>query len=104
MRFPDDFEVSGNSKNEQKCGSVCSKSLFGVRNITSDFGAFWAGFWEGLGSILGGFWSHVGAQKRSKTHVESKLIFKMRFEAEKCRFQAEKADFFRVGGMGRGPV
>ena len=104
MRFPDDFEAFGNSKNEQKCGRVCSDSIFGFRNITSDFDSFSAGFWSGLGSVLGGFWSHVGAQKLSERGVQSKLICKMRFEAEKCRLEAEKADFLRVGGMRLGPV
>ena len=42
-------------KNGQKSGSVCSDSLCRVRNIRSISDAFWARFWEGLGSILGGF-------------------------------------------------
>ena len=54
-RFWDDFRGAWISKNEQKCGSVCSDSLFRVRNIRSISDASWARFWEGLGSILGGF-------------------------------------------------
>ncbi len=54
-RFRDDFFSARKAKNEQKCGSVCSKSLFSVRNIRSISDAFSVGFWEGLGSILGGF-------------------------------------------------
>ena len=61
-RIHADFDVFGMSKNEKKCGSVCSDSFFGVRNLTSNLAAFWAGFWEGLGSVLAGFWLHVGVK------------------------------------------
>ena len=54
-RFRDDFCSARKAKNEQKCGSVCSKSLFSVLNIRSISDAFWAPFWEVLGSILRGF-------------------------------------------------
>ena len=60
IRFRDDFCSVRQAKNEQKCGSVCSDSIFCVRNIRSIFATFLAGFSDGLGSILGGFWSHVG--------------------------------------------
>ena len=54
-RFWDHFRGAWRGKNEQKCGTVCSDSLFSVRNIRSISDAFSIGFWEGLGSILGGF-------------------------------------------------
>ena len=50
-----DFLGAWRGKNEQKCGSVCSDSLFSLRNIRSILDTFSTGFWEGLGSILGGF-------------------------------------------------
>ena len=65
-RIQADLGVFGMSKNEEKCGSVCSDSLFGVRNLTSNLGVFWAGFWKGLGSVLAGFWPHIGAKSRPK--------------------------------------
>ena len=54
-RFRDDFGSARQAKNEQKCGSVCSKSLFSVLNIRSISDAFSVPFWEGLDSILGDF-------------------------------------------------
>ena len=65
-RIHADLGVFGMSKNEEKCGSVCSDSLFSVCNLTSNLGAFWNGFWEGLGSVLAGFWPHVGVKNRPK--------------------------------------
>ena len=52
-RIRDNFCSARKAKNEQKCGSVCSKSLFSVLNIRSISDAFWARFWEGLGSQVG---------------------------------------------------
>ena len=53
-------------------------------------------FWNILGWILGRFGLRFGRvlvacwrPKRSKTHVESKLMLKMRFAAEKSRFEAD---------------
>ena len=66
VRFRDDFGGPWICKNEQKCGSVCSKSLFDVRNIRSISGAFWARFWEGLGSILGGCGASRAKNRRSR--------------------------------------
>ena len=68
-RIHADFGVFGMSKNEEKCGRVCSDSIFSVRNIQSNFDAFWVGFGQGLGCILGGFWSHVGTFLGARTHV-----------------------------------
>ena len=78
-RFRDDFCSARKAKNEQKCGSVCSKSLFSVLNIRSISDAFWARFWEGLGSILGGFsvprpnkWRSRAVWKRWPKSVQQK--------------------------------
>ena len=92
------------SKNEEKCGSVCSDSLFGVRNLTSNLGAFWTGFWEGLGSVLAGFWLHVGVESCLKGVLKasafSKCVSKPK-NAEKSRFlEARRSD--AEAGVGRG--
>ena len=54
------------------------------------------GFWSIFGWILGRFGLRFGRvlvacwrPKRFKTHVESKLMLKMRFAAEKIRFEAD---------------
>ena len=60
------FSRRAEKQNEQKCGRVCSDSLFSVRNIRSISDAFSAGFWEGLGSILGGFSVPRAKKWRSK--------------------------------------
>ena len=73
-RFEADLDVFGMSKNEEKCGSVCSDSFFGVRNLTSNLGAFWTGFWEGLGSVLAGFWQHVGVKSCLKGVLKATSI------------------------------
>ena len=73
VRFRDDFGGPWICKNEQKCGSVCSKSFFGVRNIRSISGAFWARFWEGLGSILGGFFGTKSETVAFQSGSKSKL-------------------------------
>ena len=65
-RFWDDFCSARKAKNEPKCGSVCSDSLFRVRNIRSISDASWARFWEGLGSILGGFSVPRAKKRRSR--------------------------------------
>ena len=62
----DDFRDAWTGKNEQKCGSVCSKSLFSVLNIRSISDAFWDPFWEGLGSILRGFSAPSAKKCRSR--------------------------------------
>ena len=87
-RFWDDFRGFWNGKNEKKCGRVCSDSIFGVRNRTSIFGAFWARFWEGLGSILGGFWAprpknrHSGAVRKRGRKTRRKKSKNIQFSAE----------------------
>ena len=78
-RFWDDFRGARRGKNEQKCGRVCSDSLFSVRNIRSISDAFSAGFWEGLGSILGGF----SAAKSEKVALQSDLKRKPKNKAIK---------------------
>ena len=67
-RFRDDFCSARKAKNEQKCGSVCSKSLFSVLNIRSISDAFWVPFWEGLGSILRGFSAPRAKKCRSRAN------------------------------------
>ena len=88
-RIHADLGVFGMSKNEEKCGSVCSDSLFGVRNLTSNLAAFWNGFWEDLGSVLAGFWPHVGVKSCPKgvfkASAFSRCVSKPK-NAEKSRF------------------
>ena len=47
--------VFGMSKNEEKCGRVCSDSIFSVRNIIWISDGFPTKFWKVLGAILEGF-------------------------------------------------
>ena len=84
-RFQADLGVFGMSKNEEKCGSVCSDSLFGVRNLTSILGAFWAGFCEGLGSVLARFWLHVGVKSCLKGMFKANAFFRCVLKAKKAR-------------------
>ena len=100
VRFPDDFGPFGNSKNEEKCGRVCSDSILSVRKITSISGGFWVGFGEGLGSILGGFWSHVGSKSRPKRMLKASS-FRRRVSKPK---KAEKSRLGTHGGVRRRPA
>ena len=78
-RFRDDFCSARKAKNEQKCGSVCSKSLFCVLNIRAISDTF-------LSSILGGFGLHFGRffdAKSEKVVLESESKSKPKKKAIK---------------------
>ena len=98
-RFWDHFHGTWRSKNEQKCGRVCSDSLFSVRNLTSNLEAFWTAFWEGLGAVLAGLWLLVGVKScltgMLKASAFSRCVLKPKnaetsryFEGRRCGVQA----------------
>ena len=62
-RFWDDFQGSGNVKNEQKRGRVALFLIFGGCNIRRRFGAVLEGSWGGFWELFGRFWLDFGALK-----------------------------------------
>ena len=99
--FEADLGGFGMSKNEEKCllGFNFQRLQHNIK-FGSVLDWILGGFGLRFGRVLAPCWR----QKLSERRVESKRIFKMRFEAEKCRFQAEKNDFVSPGGVARRPV
>ena len=62
-RYWDDFQGSGNVKNEQKRGRVALFLIFGGCNIRRRFGAVLKGSWGGFWELFGRFWLDFGALK-----------------------------------------
>ena len=54
------------------------------------WGTFWAGFWEGLGCILGGFWSHVGVKSRPKRMLKASSFSRRVLKPENADLRPKK--------------